>query len=849
MMRTWIIGLALGLTAATAGSGRALPPPAVAEPSRILTRDEAGRLLATGRAALEDGLNGLASRRLEELVNGAPDRRTQAEGVLWLARVRLAQGVPAEALALLVAHAPSARSAVMKADYDLTQAQALLKLDRLSEAAALLEGFSDRQAVPDVAPMALRLLASTRMAQGNWSAARTACDELEASYPQHPETPAAWLDLAVALLESGQAAEARPVLEQLEAAHPGEVWGERAALKLLEWHVAYGTHAEALSRLERLATNQNVLAETRANGFRIVAQALGSESNYPAAFDLIEKGILAAADPAQLLETQVAKARLLMDAGRVDEGAKLMRSIAARIPDESRSALVQMELADHMVRLERWDDAAAEYQIWLDAFEGAAESADGLARYGWVLWKAGRYAEAANGFDRALAVETNQQQRLELQQKLADAQFASGQFSLAKTAYAAVLALLPTGGEAAERIQYQLAETELALGEIEAGEIRLLDLSRAKSGSEHVRAATMRLGGLYEERGALEAASEQYGRLIDACLEPQPCADALLARGLVRYRMGSFQAALDDFTRIRQEWPLTVPAARAMFMRGWCLYLLGRDDEALQVCKQFLLDFPDSEFVPDVHFWLGEHAFNRGDYETAEQGFTRVAREHPDSPRAADAWFWAGRAATARRAYLAANEHFNALMAQYPDSPRLPETLLAQGDVLSELGQFPAAILAFNEVIVRFPRSSEAMAAWGRKGDCQYTLGPENPARYEEALLSYRTLLDFAGAPVDLRLQAGYKVGRCLEKMNRAAAALDRYMEVAYSYLQETAPPQEATVWFTRSAFAAAALQERAGNWKEAVGIYRRVADSGVPSAAEAQGRMERIRRDHWVAF
>lgn len=845
----WTIGVAVVLAAAAAGPGRAQSSPVAAKPTQKLTGKEADRLLTTGRAALEDGLHGLANRRLEELVDGAPDRRTQAAGALWLARVRLAQALPTEALALLEAHAAAVRSAAMKADYDLTRAHALLKLERLPEAAALLEDFPEQPAAQDAAPLALRLLASIRMAQGKRDAARIACQKLEIRYPDHSETPAAWLELAAALLEAGESTEARSVLEQVEAAHADDIWGERAALKLLEWQVAHGTQAEALRRLERLATNQNRRVETRAQGYRIVAQALGSESNYPAALDLIEKGILAAADPVQLLETQVAKARLLMDAGRVDEGAESMRTLAARIPDASRSALVQMELADHMARLERWNDAAAEYQVWLDAFEGTPGSAHGLARYGWVLWQAGRYAEAANRFERALAVETNQVQRLELQQQLADAQFAGGQFQQAQTTYATVLAGLPTAADAAERIQLQLAETELALGDIDAGEIRLLELSRAQSESAHVRAAVMRLGALYEERGALEMASEQYGRLIDTGPDSPPCADALLARGLVRYRMGAFQTALDDFTRIREAYPQTAPAARAMFMRGWCLYVLERDAEALQVCEQFLLDFPDSTFVPDVHFWLGEHAFNRGDYEKAEQRFARMAREYPDSPRAADAWFWAGRAATARQAYLAANEHFNALMAQHPDSPRLPETLLAQGDVLSELGQFPAAILAFNEVITRFPRSPEAMAAWGRKGDCQYTLGPDNAARYEEALLSYRTLLDFAGAPADLRLQAGYKVGRCLEKMNRAAAALDRYMEVAYAYLQEPDPPPEATVWFTRAAFAAAALQERVGNWKEAVGIYRRVADSGVPSAVEARGRMERIRRDHGVAF
>jgi TolA-binding protein len=850
MKRAWILGPALALAAVLAVSGYAQEADGEGErPSGKLTVEEAGRLLATGRAAYEDGLYRLASRRLEELVAGAPDRRRQAEGALWLARVRLAEQRPAAALEVLEAHAALARTATVQADYAVARAQAHFDLGQMAEAIGHLEGFQDRQIDSEAAPLALRLLVKALAARGEPDAAREVCRLLEARHPANPEAPAAWLDLAAALIAADQPDQARVVLEHVETTYARQVWSERAALKIVELQLARGERPQAMSRLQSLATNRNLLAETRAQGYRIVAQALGAEANYPAALDMVERGIAASADPAQRLETQMVKGRLLLDVGRVEEGIALMRSVATQVPDEVRAAKVQMELADWLAQMGRWEDAAAEYQTWLDAFDGAVGTAEVLAKQAWALWEADRHAEAAGVFARAAAAETDPARRLTLRQKTADAQFASQQYSQARESYAAVLADLPAGGGPAAQAQLQLAEAELAMGATEAGEVRLLDLSRVRPETEHSRTATLRLGVLYEERGALETAMEQYGRLIETCTDAAACAKALLARGLIRYRMGAFQAALDDFSRIREEFAQTAPAAQAMFMRGWCLYLLGRDAEALRVCEQFLADYPQSEFVPDVHFWLGEHAFNHGEYDKAEQRFMRMAQEHPGSPRAADALFWAGRAATARRAYLAANEHFNALMARHPDNPRLAETLLAQGDVLSELGQFSAAILAFSEVIVRFPQTPEAMVAWGRKGDCQYTLGQENPARYEEALLSYRTLLDYAGAPVDLRLQAGYKIGRCLEKMGRAAAALDRYMEVAYSYLQEVQPPAEATVWFTRAAFGAAALQERAGNWKEAEGIYRRVADSGVPAAAEARDRMERIRRDHWVLF
>ncbi len=850
MKAGWIFGMLLLLTAGAVATEPA-GEEAVAEDtgSGRLSIEEAGRLLATGRAAYEDGLLRLASRRLEEVLSGAPDSRRRAEAALWLARVRLAESRPAAAIEVLDAHAEPVRATALLSDILLTRAQALLQLRQFADAASVLQGYAQRFPGHDNVPTALRLLTKAYAAQEDWPEARAVCQELESQHAGHPDARAACLELAAALGEAGRVQEARTVLQRIETAYDGQLWSERAALQNAELLLAHGERPQALDRLQALVGNTNLQAATRAQGYQIVAQALGAETNYQAALSMIERGIAIASDPAQRLESQMVQSRLLIQSGQLSEGAALLRSVVVQIPDPARAGQLHLELADALATLELWSEAAAEYQAWLDAFEGATGTPEALTGLAWALWGAERFAEAARAFERAAAATEGAEARQDLLHKMADAHFASGQHSQAKAAYQRVLEPASPDSDRGQRIRFQLAETELALGETEAGEIRLLDLSRSRRETATTRAAIQRLGALYEQRGALETAVEQYGRLIDACTDALACAEALLARGMIRYRTGAFQSALDDFVRIRKELSQTPPAAQAYFMHGWCLYLLGKNAEALEVCEQFLVDYPQSDFVPDVLFWLAEQAFNHADYETAERRFLSVATDHPGSPRAADALFWAGRAATARRAYLPANEHYNALMTRYPDSSRLAEALLAQGDVLSELGQFAAAILAFDEVILRFPQSPEALMAWGRKGDCQYTLGQDNPARYEEALLSYRMLHENAAAPVDLRLQAGYKIGRCLEKMGRVPAALDRYMEVAYAFLQEAGPPPEATVWFTRAAFGAAALQERAGNWREAAGIYRRVADSGVPAAVEARDRMDRIRRDHWLLF
>jgi TolA-binding protein len=355
----------------------------------------------------------------------------------------------------------------------------------------------------------------------------------------------------------------------------------------------------------------------------------------------------------------------------------------------------------------------------------------------------------------------------------------------------------------------------------------------------------MRLGALYEARGAEEAAVGEYGRAAEGAEGGGEKAEALLARGLVHYRGGAFLPALEDFRAVCEEHGETAAAAQAQFMRGWCLYLLGKDEEALAACRGFLKEHAESEFAPDVRFWLGEYAFNHGDWEGAEKAFRELADLHPESAAAPEALYWAGRSAAAAREYLRANGHLNALIAGWPEHPRLAEALLAQGDVLGELGQFPAAILAFDEVLTKFPRGAAAMAAWGRKGDCLYTLGQDEPSRYEEALLCYRALRDFPDAPEDLSLQASYKIGRCLEKTGHAAEAVEQYMQTAYDYLGRTAPSAESGVWFTRSAFGAGALLERAGRWREAAGVYCRVAESGAPAAVEAAERVRRIEEEH----
>jgi tetratricopeptide (TPR) repeat protein len=228
----------------------------------------------------------------------------------------------------------------------------------------------------------------------------------------------------------------------------------------------------------------------------------------------------------------------------------------------------------------------------------------------------------------------------------------------------------------------------------------------------------------------------------------------------------------------------------------------------------------------------------------------RIADGFKGSTLAPRALYRAGRSAAAQANYVVAIERYSALAKTYPASDVLPQTRFAQGDALSELGEFSRGILAFEEIIKNYPENHLVGAAWGRKGDCQFSLASENPARYAEAMNSYQAILDRGSASAALKLQAEYKVGRCLEKTNVPEGAFNRYMTVVYTFINEPADRSPyGTVWFTRAAFGAAALKERERSWLEAVSIYQRVLDAGVPAGDEAGKRIEKIRQDNWLLF
>lgn len=837
VFRLFKVGLLVGLLLAGLSSVRA---------GESRTKEE---VLAIGESALEDGLFDIAQKEFERYIRMADAPADKAAGVLLQVRALFEQGRFNEALDLLNERLAWTIGSPAAPGFAYWKARVLFEQGQAAEALDLLKDFKRAFGDNPYRLRADRLRIKCHLQLQRYNEALDVFKTLSKNYNQVPEFPDILLEWAGTLISMGKSDDSVTILQRILDDYPLSDSASRARLWLGEIYTVRQDTDRAEQMFKTLAEDELAQADRRASAWLALARIYEAKTNLAAAVDALANVSGMARDTSVINRGNLSRGKLLVRSGRVDEGIRVLQDFVRANLSDPMAATVQLELAESLFERSMFDKAAEEFQHYLEAFSSAEGQARALMGKGWSLWGLGRYAESASAFDKAYSLLAEPREKMQALVKAADALFANKQYTLANEKYRQAVSEFP-GGALALQARFQAAECLARLGEADKAEQEFREIVLVDLKNPLAEQAGLRVAVLKEEQGKWEQAVDIYTQVIRlfrrGALRPQ----AYHGRGMIRYRLGQFKEALGDFEEVVTRFPASSVAEQDFYMRGWCLYLLGENQKALEVCQQFIEKYPASPWAQDVLFWLGEYQYNHGNYAEAEKQFTELADRFPQGSLADSALFWAARSASARKEYLRAIDLLNRLSRDYPESTKLAEARFAQGDALSELGQFGGAILAFEEIINKFPSSYLVNLAWGRKGDCQFTLGNEDPERYQEALVSYRVVLDSATAGKDLKWQAEFKIGRCQEKMGQMEDALTHYMNVGYDYLLSRQKGyQGGDLWFTRAAFNAAQIKESQQKWREAVNIYRRVADSGVAAAAEAQERIRKIRLEHWVLF
>jgi TolA-binding protein len=370
---------------------------------------------------------------------------------------------------------------------------------------------------------------------------------------------------------------------------------------------------------------------------------------------------------------------------------------------------------------------------------------------------------------------------------------------------------------------------------------RYLETAKRYSQRDVASDALLRVAAIQTVQKDIGAAVATYSLVLNEFTNVLVTAQAYMGRGRAYYNKYQFELAMQDFAAVAETAPTRVDEAR--YYQILCLYGLGREPDALKAAEKYIIDFPSSSFFPDMLLWIGKFHFNRNDFAAAVKYFNKYVEGFPNRKWADTALLWSARALNNQGDFSAAIETITRFVKNYPDSARLSEARFVQATALIELARFDAAILLLDSVIESASESRWKQMAMLHKGNCLFALGAGNPLRYEEALAVYTAISQSGEQPSAVLIEIFYKIGRCLEKLERFDEAVDcYYSQVLLRYQRDNAAGtwyDEATLSLVmRAAFSAAEIFEKQGQYEQAIGILEKIVKSGSGAADEAQRRI-----------
>jgi len=816
----------------------------------------AERDVRLARLALEDGFYALADRTLRSVMVSSDVTGTDAASAAHY---------------ILLSHAEQERIQALRDDLATFEQQRVLS----PEAAAywravadyaeahwvsVIAGLSGKDGQSALKPPSvyaaagLRLKAIAYAKMGDQASALSIFETLVKTFANTATAAENRLDWGRLLLSQGRLQDAQAAWAPLTTVRPSMLPASLAAEASLlagSVHLQTGAVATAESLLQPLVGSEVMDERLRLNAVFMLAEGRLQLADAPGGRTLLTNAIPLIKIPELQKQARAGLARYLLSAGLVDDAAVAVRDVVGAYSDDPLAESLLYRLGEVMLQSGRPADADAVFMQYLEAFgddTGMAYRGRGLALAGLK-----RHAEAALMFERAGALQGDSDERNDSLFRAGDNYVENQQFQKALDAYQRLLGQLAQESTQTPRLRYQCATCLAALGKVDEAIAEFEALAQAYPAQPEAGEARLSIGDLYLESGRYEQAQGAFALTMETYPQGTVFWRALHGRGMARYHLWS-PDAINDFERLTREATESTMAEHAHFMQAMCMYRLGRDAAALDLGRSFRTRYPNSQWAAPVHFWIARFVYNTGNDIEAETEFLTFVQKFPEHELAPQALLRAGLAALRRQQYLQAIESFGRLAKQYPQSELLTEARFHQAEAMVQLGRFAAAIIVYEEVINRDPDGELAAMAWGRKGDCQFTLGAESALRYEEAVQSYLAVLNMPGLRLDHALQASYKLGLAYEKLGRQDEALEQYYQrVMLPFLVEKEsggiPGESARVWFSRAARGAAAIVEVRKDWRQLVRILERAVSAEVEFSTDAAVRIKAVKSEYWWMF
>ena len=556
-------------------------------------------------------------------------------------------------------------------------------------------------------------------------------------------------------------------------------------------------------------------------------------------------------------------------ASRTELSAKLDQLIAEAKPHPILESLLltrsQLALEDAL-----YARAEDEAHALLERFPGSPLKANAYAILASSAWEQYRYRTAADYAFKAGAELPAGPARAEFSLLVAESWYRaglngkdSGDFRSAADAYAAALQARPEGIRPG-LLMFQRVQAEIQAGELPAATTVLDELSRNPAFDPEDRwEAEWNLARSLEIHGDTDEAYARVNRLLSG-----PVPGGLQAE--LKARMAWLQARLsfDDgkyeetLARVQGLDPTTDGLATALkteiestglLLRAQAFYKLKRDAEADATLATLRSDFPSSESTVYSYIVEADRLAQQDKVVDAQRLLQKLAEDFPDNTTYAPyALYQAALQAERLGTDKSLNEAYRLLNSlitnpKYASSELIFPARMRQGDILRELNQFPQAQQMY-QYLVDNPASAgspDAILAQLALAECHEAQSANNASHADTATRLFEDLVERVDAPADVRVEAGYNLGKILSRTDPAKAQAVWWGDVVDAFLVRPGGPQElgpkGRWWIARTLLEVGALYEKEGRVEEAKKAWLLLVDSRLPGESIARDRLARF--------
>jgi len=799
-----------------------------------------------GKEAFRDGHYEVSESQFQELLEKFPRTSSREEVVLLLAQSHYHLGRWEEACTLLKNQLEAAKPPAKFAEgYAFWLAEALSKGKKYPEAEQRYRSLLTQFPTGKYAPQAQYGLAWVLYQTKRAEEALKLFEDLASSKGRNLQEIAqnARVAMGEVLLATGQHDKAREVFAPIaEKTPPGKF-----AFEARYWlgHSAYDRkqHDEALAHFQRITTQTKVWPSwVVGESWSSIGWIYWNQGEYERSADAFDHAMKTLESEAKRRESAIQYGQCYLRMGKIEQAIEKLREFVRTNPTDPLAADAQSAIADIFLSQNQFEDAAREYALIFANFPNHDAVASAHYWRGWALFELKRYQDSIAEFQQAAEKIGDESQAAEAMYKIGDAYWKLDQHQNAIAAYEALLARYPDNPRAEEAL-FQVLQAQLHLKNTTPARNTLAKLVEKFPESRYRDESHLQIGLELVKQGFYTAARELYQEFLNAYPSSPLVPRALLDLGQSHYLEGSYAEAREQFEKVlgAEPPPAKEVLAVAKYRHGLCLYQTGQPEQAVKEFTELVEKYKGVSVTPEVQFRIGEFFFNQKNYAEAQRQFELLQANYPTSAYADSALYWAGRSAYAQQGYKAANKLFQTLLDNYMTSQWRPDARFWQGDALIEQQHgdegYANALLVFDQLIRDFPDSDLVDEARGRKGDCQFTL-----KRYQEAIVSYQSVVDSRTANVTQKNHARYQIGRCYEALGRIAEAFEQYMIILYDQVPSADnKPIPESLWFCRAGMAAAAIKKQQDQWREAMNIYKRIVEGNVSCSQEAQDQVRAI--------